>query len=76
MHDLLPDGRLFVPCRHEHGHGTKDKEDFDHEIFSVNTQGEAAGDTRDEKLKMGFTQFNPVFILSSISPSPPPSSHT
>jgi len=50
VHDLLPDGRMFVPCRHEHGHGTKPMEKFDHEIYSLNSLGEVAGHTREELL--------------------------
>jgi len=47
-HDLMKDGHMFVPCRHEHGHGTKDVENFDHEIYSLNTEGghNAAGFSR------------------------------
>jgi len=48
VHDLLPDGSLFVPCRHEHGHGTKETEHFSHEIYSLNTKGGEAGKTRSE----------------------------
>jgi len=49
VHDVMADGRLFVPCRHEHGHGTKAEEHFDHYIYSVNT-GEDAGMTRAEMM--------------------------
>jgi len=35
--DFLPDGTMFVPCRHEHGHHTQKEEHFDHVIFSVNS---------------------------------------
>jgi len=35
--DFQKDGTMFVPCRHEHGHGTKDFEQFDHKIYSVNS---------------------------------------
>jgi len=48
VHDLLPDGSLFVPCRHEHGHGEQATETFSHEIYSLNTQGAEAGVTRTE----------------------------
>jgi len=48
VHDLMPDGHLFVPCRHEHGHGTQAKENFDHWIYSINTAHGDAGDTREE----------------------------
>jgi len=52
VHDLLPDGRLFVPCRHEHGHGTKEKEHFDHFIYSINTAKGESGDTAAEMLAL------------------------
>jgi hypothetical protein len=32
----MADGRVFVPCRHEHGHG-EEAANFDHKIFSINT---------------------------------------
>jgi len=53
VHDLLPDGKMFVPCRHEHGaYSTKAQEHFDHVIYSVNTKkGTDTGDTRDEILQ-------------------------
>jgi len=50
VHDVMPDGRFFVPCRHEHGHGTQAMETFDHFIYSLNTGKGDAGDTRDEIL--------------------------
>jgi hypothetical protein len=37
IHHLSPDGSLFVPTRHEHGHSADSQESFDHEIFSMNT---------------------------------------
>jgi len=52
VHDLMSDGKMFVPCRHEHGHGTKEKEAFDHFIYSVNTKGdEASGMSKADLLK-------------------------
>ena len=43
VHDKLSPTQLFVPCRHEHGHGPQEKEQFDHYIYSANTRpdGEA-----------------------------------
>jgi hypothetical protein len=51
VHDWLAPSKMFVPCRHEHGHGTPEKERFDHRIYSLNTgseggAGESPEDTR------------------------------
>jgi len=49
IHDLKDDGTMFVPCRHEHGHGEKPVEKFDHEIYSLNTKdGDEAGRTKED----------------------------
>jgi hypothetical protein len=40
IHDVLPDGRLFVPTRHQHTETVEPKEHFDHEIYSVNTKAD------------------------------------
>jgi len=61
VHDLLPDGSLFVPCRHEHGHGTKETEKFSHEIYSLNATGKEAGSTRAELGYSGADTTKKVF---------------
>jgi hypothetical protein len=51
VHDRLEPMKLFVPCVHEHGHGTKRKEHFDHSIFSIDViKGESseAGEVPEE----------------------------
>jgi len=55
-HDLMPDGTMFVPCRHEHGHGTKETEDFSHEIYSLNSEKEAGRSRND----LGYKGPEPV----------------
>jgi hypothetical protein len=42
VHDKLSATELFVPCRHEHGHGDQQKERFDHFLYSLGTT--AAGE--------------------------------
>jgi hypothetical protein len=37
VHDVLDNGRLFVPTRHQHTVDVKPTEHFDHEIYSINT---------------------------------------
>jgi len=37
VHDVMENGNLFVPTRHQHTKEVLEKEKFDHEIFSVNT---------------------------------------
>jgi len=51
LHDLLPDGRMFVPTRHEHG-GSEEKtmEHFDHAIYSANTAPGESGQTKADML--------------------------
>jgi hypothetical protein len=67
-HDLMPDGTMFVPCRHEHGHGTKETESFSHEIYSLNSKGEAAGQTRTD---LGWKGDAPVHKVPFIAPKKP-----
>lgn len=44
--DQTRDGRIFVPCRHEHGHGDEAVM-FDHKIYSVNTLLDETADSRE-----------------------------
>lgn len=37
VHDPISQRHLFVPCRHEHGHGSEDLEQFDHHVYSLCT---------------------------------------
>jgi len=60
VHDPMPNGTLFVPCRHEHGHGTTETENFSHEIYSLNT-GKEAGSTRAD---LGWKGTTPDYIPS------------
>lgn len=39
IHDLLPSGNLFVPCKHVHDGKEHSKEKFDHIIYSLNARG-------------------------------------
>ena len=54
VHDLLPDGRsLFVPCRHEHGDGTKATETFDHAIFSLGAKADPQSEAGPTPVELG-----------------------
>jgi len=65
IHDVMADGKIFVPCRHEHGHGTKKTEKFDHFIYSVNTAAGESGETRDEILaKHPDWEYDKEFVAS------------
>lgn len=50
--DFEADGRIFVPCRHEHGDG-KDSAKFDHFVYSINTDGTAGKTPSELEAKLG-----------------------
>jgi hypothetical protein len=56
VHDWLAPNRMFVPCRHEHGHGTPEKEHFDHRIYSLNTASEGGAGESPEDTRKTFEE--------------------
>jgi len=45
IHDRLPSGHLFVPCKHVHDGKEHKKEKFDHVIYSLDARGEEGDKT-------------------------------
>jgi len=51
VHDQLPNGKLFVPTRHQHTEDVKPTEKFDHEIYSINTTSDGGSGKSVEEIE-------------------------
>jgi len=50
VHDIVKPGELFVPTRHQHGNEREEANaDWDHKIYSLNTDAKSAGRTPAEE---------------------------
>jgi len=75
IQDFLEDGRLFVPTRHQHTIEVKDKEHFDHEIYSVNTTNEGDAGMSVEEIEKSNHDLVVKHGMSANKPFEPLKSH-
>jgi len=69
VHDLMDGGKMFVPTRHQHTEEVKDEEDFDHEIYSINTSEEGgAGMSVEDVEKKNAVVFEKPFAPNLSTP--------
>lgn len=59
--DRNADGSLYVPTRHEHGHGDEAEAEFDHTIYTINTDENTGGMEGELETAIKYVQWQKVF---------------